>query len=169
MHSKSLRKLINRVENRACISQFLRGPLSSLRHAILYSATHEKADAWVSSNFLLLFSSPIINSCLERDWFLLPWSCWEITLFCTRTVPTTHSFIHLFTEYHSCAKFCAWYHGEGKVKSARIWTATLPRGSWVVRLQSSMLSEKTHETNREEKIGLKSVMAVSGRCPTEEM
>lgn len=48
---------------------------SSLSHEPLCSATHEKANACVSSNFSLLLSSPFLNCCLGRDWFLLPCSC----------------------------------------------------------------------------------------------
>lgn len=106
-------KKIGRVENRACISQFLRGPLSSLRHAILHSATHESRCLSLFQLFIIFL--PHYKHLLGRDWFLLPCSCWEITLSVPEPFPPpTISFI-FFTEYtESCAKFCAWYHGKFK-------------------------------------------------------
>ena len=90
---------VGREENRPSNSQLLRGSLSSLCYNPLCSATHEKANAWVSANFLLLLSSPILNSCLGTDWFLLAWSCWEkmnYSLLCQNCPhhPQFHSFFY---------------------------------------------------------------------------
>lgn len=55
--------------------------------------------------------------------------------------PPTIPFLFFF-EYLSCAKFCAWYLGEGK-ESPRVRAPRLPWGSGIVQLQTAWYVKDT--------------------------
>lgn len=139
-----------RQENWPSVSQVLIRSFSSLSHEPLCSATHEKANACVSSNFSLVLSSPFLNCCLGREWFLLPWSCQKkmnYSLLCQNCFhhPQFHSFLIVFLTH---ANFSTWYHSKGK-DSTRVWALRLPWRSWVVQLPKAWYLKDTRDRGEE--------------------
>lgn len=122
-----------------------------------------KSECLCLCQLLLLLSSPILNCCLGRDWFLLLQGCREVmkySLLCQSSLhhPQFHSFFFLI-DCLTCTRFYAWYHDKGKEKSTRIWAPTLPRQSCIVTKQHGIW--KTRETGQRR--FFRAVMAISGR------
>lgn len=105
------------------------------------SATHEKANACISSNFLLLLSCPILNCCLGNS-FCHPGVVkrrW-ITLFCARNPSTTTNFIIFLLSTYLVPSSVAGTMAEAKKGQLESGPQHCAMGA--IQLQSSMICER---------------------------